>query len=65
MSGPAMSGTNLDTFEHDIARPGDGYAAPQLHTHAVVFNVTERDGMAGGGRRRPSPPYGGAPRQWI
>lgn len=21
----------------------DGYAAPQLHTHAVVFNVTERD----------------------
>jgi hypothetical protein len=24
-------------------RPVDGYAAPQLHTHAVVFNVTERD----------------------
>jgi hypothetical protein len=21
----------------------DGYVAPQLHTHAVVFNVTERD----------------------
>jgi conjugative relaxase-like TrwC/TraI family protein len=21
----------------------DGYAAPQLHTHAVIFNVTERD----------------------
>ena len=21
----------------------DGYAAPQLHTHAVLFNVTERD----------------------
>ena len=23
------------TFEHDTARPVDGYAAPQLHTHAV------------------------------
>jgi conjugative relaxase-like TrwC/TraI family protein len=32
------------TFEHDTARPVDGYAAPQLHTHAVIFNVTERDG---------------------
>ncbi|WP_419806349.1 MobF family relaxase [Terriglobus sp.] len=30
-------------FEHDTARPVDGYAAPQLHTHAVVFNVTERE----------------------
>ena len=30
------------TFEHDTARPVDGYAAPQLHTHAVVFNVTVR-----------------------
>jgi len=30
-------------FEHDTARPVDGYVAPQLHTHAVVFNVTERD----------------------
>jgi conjugative relaxase-like TrwC/TraI family protein len=29
-------------FEHDTARPVDGYAAPQLHTHAVVFNMTER-----------------------
>jgi conjugative relaxase-like TrwC/TraI family protein len=29
------------TFEHDSARPVDGYAAPQLHTHAVVFNLTE------------------------
>ena len=29
-------------FEHDTARPVDGYAAPQLHTHAVIFNVTER-----------------------
>ncbi len=28
------------TFEHDSARPVDGYAAPQLHTHAVVFNLT-------------------------
>ncbi len=31
-------------FEHDTARPVDGYAAPQLHTHAVIFNMTERDG---------------------
>ena len=29
-------------FEHDSARPVDGYAAPQLHTHVVFFNVTER-----------------------
>jgi conjugative relaxase-like TrwC/TraI family protein len=29
-------------FEHDTSRPVDGYAAPQLHTHAVIFNVTER-----------------------
>jgi conjugative relaxase-like TrwC/TraI family protein len=28
-------------FEHDSARPVNGYAAPQLHTHAVVFNLTE------------------------
>ena len=30
-------------FEHDTARPVDGYAAPQLHTHVVVFNMTDRD----------------------
>ena len=30
-------------FEHDAARPVDGYAAPQLHTHTVIFNVTERE----------------------
>jgi len=30
------------TFEHDTARPVDGYAAPQLHTHAVIFNMTEQ-----------------------
>jgi len=29
-------------FEHDTARPVDGYVAPQLHTHAVILNVTER-----------------------
>jgi conjugative relaxase-like TrwC/TraI family protein len=29
------------TFEHDTARPVNGYAAPQLHTHAVIFNLTE------------------------
>ncbi len=28
-------------FEHDTARPVDGYAAPQLHTHVVIFNLTE------------------------
>jgi conjugative relaxase-like TrwC/TraI family protein len=30
-------------FEHDTARPVDGYAAPQLHTHAVIFNLTQMD----------------------
>src|ERR1019366_9480722 len=30
-------------FEHDTARPVDGYAAPQLHTHAVIFNLTARE----------------------
>ncbi len=29
-------------FEHDSSRPVDGYAAPQLHTHVVFFNITER-----------------------
>lgn len=28
-------------FEHDTARPVDGYPAPHLHTHVVVFNMTE------------------------
>jgi conjugative relaxase-like TrwC/TraI family protein len=30
-------------FEHDTARPVHGYAAPQLHTHAVIFNMTQRE----------------------
>jgi conjugative relaxase-like TrwC/TraI family protein len=32
-------------FRHDSARPdrNTGYAAPQLHTHTVIFNVTETD----------------------
>jgi conjugative relaxase-like TrwC/TraI family protein len=30
-------------FEHDSARPVDGYAAPQLHSHVVFFNLTETD----------------------
>ncbi len=30
-------------FEHDSARPVDGYSAPQLHTHVVFFNVTETE----------------------
>ncbi len=29
-------------FEHDTARPVEGYAAPQLHTHVFIMNVTER-----------------------
>jgi conjugative relaxase-like TrwC/TraI family protein len=29
------------SFEHDSARPVAGYAAPQLHTHVVFFNLTE------------------------
>jgi conjugative relaxase-like TrwC/TraI family protein len=41
---PETTGTFVAAkFEHDTARPVDGYVAPQLHTHAVVFNVTERD----------------------
>jgi conjugative relaxase-like TrwC/TraI family protein len=31
------------TFEHDSARPVNGYAAPQLHTHVVVFNLTRTE----------------------
>lgn len=29
-------------FEHHSARPVDGFFAPQLHTHNLIFNVTER-----------------------
>ena len=28
-------------FEHDSARPVNGYSAPQLHTHVVIFNITQ------------------------
>jgi conjugative relaxase-like TrwC/TraI family protein len=28
-------------FEHDAARPVDGFAAPQLHTHNFVMNMTK------------------------
>jgi conjugative relaxase-like TrwC/TraI family protein len=28
-------------FEHDSSRPVGGYSAPQLHTHAVIFNIAE------------------------
>lgn len=31
------------TFEHDSARPVNGYAAPQLHTHVVIFNLTQTE----------------------
>ncbi len=32
-------------FQHDSARPvrNSGYAAPQLHTHTVIFNLTETE----------------------
>jgi conjugative relaxase-like TrwC/TraI family protein len=45
-------------FEHDAARPVDGYAAPQLHTHAVIFNMTELKtvSIAPSSRRTFSPP---------
>jgi conjugative relaxase-like TrwC/TraI family protein len=39
-------------FEHDSARPVNGYAAPQLHTHVVVFNLTH----TGAGDIRPLQP---------
>jgi conjugative relaxase-like TrwC/TraI family protein len=29
-------------FEHNSSRPVDGYAAPQLHTHAVVFIMPKK-----------------------
>ena len=45
------------TFEHDTARPVDGYAAPQLHTHAVIFNVTERRTVRKGKQMRALQPH--------
>ncbi len=30
-------------FEHDTARPEQGYPAPHLHTHVVVFNMTRTE----------------------
>src|SRR5438445_1142451 len=41
-------------FEHTAARPDHetGYAAPQLHTHVVIFNVTKADE----GRTKPLQP---------
>jgi conjugative relaxase-like TrwC/TraI family protein len=41
-------------FQHDSARPDRNtrYAAPQLHTHTVIFNVTETDD----GRTKPIQP---------
>ncbi len=40
-------------FEHDTARPVDGYVAPQLHSHAVIFNITEH----GNGQPRAIQPH--------
>jgi conjugative relaxase-like TrwC/TraI family protein len=40
--GPETTGNAIAAlFEHDSARPVNGYAAPQFHTHAVIFNLTE------------------------
>jgi conjugative relaxase-like TrwC/TraI family protein len=40
-------------FQHDTARPVGGYPAPHLHTHVVVFNMTEDHR----GRARALQPY--------
>lgn len=40
--GPLTGKLVAAKYEHDAARPVDGYAAPQLHTHSVIFNVTGR-----------------------
>src|SRR5207245_2951435 len=42
-------------FEHDAARPDKeiGYAAPQLHTHVVIFNLTKTSA----GKYRSIQPY--------
>jgi conjugative relaxase-like TrwC/TraI family protein len=56
---PETTGTFIAaTFEHDTARPVDGYAAPQLHTHAVIFNMTEREnGLDNGKQMRALQPH--------
>lgn len=52
----AQTGTMIAArFEHDSARPVQGYAAPQVHTHVVVFNMTKH-----GQRVRPV-----QPREWF
>jgi conjugative relaxase-like TrwC/TraI family protein len=44
---PAITTGNMVAaqFEHTSSRPdrSNGYAAPQLHTHVVVFNMTETE----------------------
>lgn len=40
---PEMTGNwAIARFDHDTARPVQGYAAPQIHTHAVLFNITHK-----------------------
>lgn len=43
LGGPGLPETTQQwaaaTFEHDSARPVNGYSAPQLHTHAFIFNM--------------------------
>lgn len=51
---PATTGKWITaTFEHDTARPVGGYPAPHLHTHAIVFNMTQD----GEGQHRSLQPY--------
>src|SRR5437667_8209299 len=42
-------------FEHDSARPVNGYAPAQLHTHAGFLNLTESDERAGHALTPPEP----------
>jgi conjugative relaxase-like TrwC/TraI family protein len=51
---PETTGKWIATsFEHDSARPVNGCAAQQLHTHVVFFNLTE----AKNGEARASQPH--------
>ena len=59
MSMPRRQPENLSPPpSSDTARPVDGYAAPQLHTHAVIFNMTEREnGLENGKQMRALQPH--------
>jgi DNA primase catalytic core len=41
LNAPETTGSMVAAlFQHDTARPVDGYAAPHLHTHGVIFNMS-------------------------